>query len=157
MGLLELAQLAHQQVELGVGDFGRVQRVIALVVEGDLLPQGRHPGRRVGRRPLWPRSGGDARADHGVGLGDVVKRDRSTRRDRALGDVEAHDQPTVAVLEDVGAGVPWALTCATARSPGRRAWSTHVSVGPGSVRAAVRASAALPTLTRLAGTSTATT
>jgi len=51
---LELAQLAHQQVVLGVGDLGRVEHVVQLVVVEDLRPQVRCPrqrpgGRRVGR------------------------------------------------------------------------------------------------------------
>ena len=54
---------AHERVVLGVGDLGRVERVVALVVVLDQLAAARRP--RAAGSPRRP-SGRDARADHGV-------------------------------------------------------------------------------------------
>ena len=107
MAGLEVPQLAYQEVELGVGDLRRVERVVALVVVGDQLAQLGGPSRRgraasagvrrVGRGR--PRSGGDARADHRVLFDDVVEGDGLPRRHRALGHVELHHQPVIGPRE----------------------------------------------------------
>ena len=69
-----------------------------------------------------PRSGGDARADHGVGVERVVERHRLARRHRALRVVEADLAGRPSSCSTVhGTGRPCALTCATARAPGDRA------------------------------------
>ena len=122
---LELPQLADQEVVLGVGDLRRVERVVALVVVLDQLAQLGRPGRRrlpprhAVVRPRSPRSGGDAGADHGVGVGDVVEGHRLPGRHRALGRVEPDDQAVLGLRSTAqAAGRPWALTWATA---GRRA------------------------------------
>ena len=44
---LELQQLADQQVEVGVGDLRAVERVVALVVIGDLLAKIRDTGSKI--------------------------------------------------------------------------------------------------------------
>ena len=44
---LERPQLAHERVEVGVADLGLVERVVALVVVGDLGPQRLDPLLRV--------------------------------------------------------------------------------------------------------------
>ena len=97
---LELPELEHQEVVLGVGDLRRVEHVVPLVVVLDQLAQLGRPGRRFGRRVAGrparrPCSGGDAGADHGVGIGGVVQGDRLPGCDRALGRVELDDQPGV--------------------------------------------------------------
>ena len=45
----EGTQLAHERVEVGVADLGRVERVVPLVVVGDLGPERLDPLRRVDR------------------------------------------------------------------------------------------------------------
>ena len=87
MAGLEVPQLADQEVELGVGDLRRVQRVVPLVVVGDELAQLGGPSRRgrvrrVGplrqpRSPARPRSSGDARADHRVRIARCRRGPRS--------------------------------------------------------------------------------
>ena len=42
-------QLAYERVEVGVADLGRVERVVPLVVVGDLGPERLDPLRRVDR------------------------------------------------------------------------------------------------------------
>ncbi len=66
--------------------------------------------------------------------------------------------PACAAVSSVqGTGRPCALTCATARSPGASGASTQVSDGPASTTDVRNASAALPTVTRRAATSTCVT
>ena len=89
---LELPQLHDEEVVLGVGDLGRIERVVQLVVVHDqraqllgprsrLLRDRRRPRQRS--RPCRPRSGGDAGAHDGVGVERVVERHRLARAPRA--------------------------------------------------------------------------
>ena len=90
---LELPELDDEEVVLGVGDLGRIEHVVQLVVVDDLLAQLGGPRRpppsgppcRRRRRP----SGGDAGAHDGVGVERVVERHRLARRHGPLRVVEA--------------------------------------------------------------------
>ena len=148
--LLQLAQLADEQVVLGVGDLRRVERVVQLVVVPD---ERRAAPRPAPPRPSWPWSGGDARADHGVGVERVVEGHRLSGRHRPLRVVEAHHQ-VIAGSTVQGTGRPWALTCATARAPAASGRSTQVSECRARTTEERTTSSARPTVTRRDATST---
>ncbi len=163
---LELPQLHHQEVVFGVGDLGRIEHVVQLVVVDDLLPELGGPVHRLLRDAALaaavvrcrPRSRGDARAHDGVGVERVVERHRLARRHRSLRVVEEDLRRCPGCSSTVhGTGRPCALTCATARAPAASGWSTHVSDGPASSTDERSTSAALPTTTRRAATSTCVT
>ena len=53
---LELPQLHHEEVVLGVGDLGRIEHVVQLVVVDDLLAELRRPGCRLAGATSLPRA-----------------------------------------------------------------------------------------------------
>ena len=120
---LELAQLHDEEVVLGVGDLGRVEHVVELVVARISAAQLLGPRRRLRRgrrlrRLASPRSGGDARADHGVGIAGVVERHGLARAPPAAGGRRSgRRDPAPSASTVQGTGRPCALTWATARAP----------------------------------------
>ncbi len=107
------------------------------------------------RRRGQPRSGGDARADHGVGVERVVERHRLARRHRALRGVEAHAQAGVVVFQAARHGAPVGTDLCDRPGAG-----DERPLDPGERglreqdRRARSASAAPPTVTRRDATST---
>ncbi len=91
---LELAQLDDQQVVLGVGDLGRVEHVVQLVVVPDQPPQFLGPGRRVRSGPCSPPCQAAMPAPTTAsGSAGVVEGHGLARSDGSLRRVEPHHQP----------------------------------------------------------------